>query len=215
MSTATAAASHAPAADQVAGTMADIGRRARAAATVLAEASTEAKNTALAAMAGQLRARSAETLAANAADCTQAEARGISGAFLDRLRLDQDRIEAMARGLEDIAALPDPVGSVIAEWTRPNGLAISRVRVPIGVIGIIFESRPNVAADAGALCMKAGNAAILRGGSESIQSVRAIGDCLSRGLAEAGLPEAAIQVVPTTDRARSASCSPASTAIST
>jgi glutamate-5-semialdehyde dehydrogenase len=200
MSPATAA-SRDSSADQVAETMAAIGRSARAAATVLAEASTEAKNAALAAMAGHLRARAREILVANTGDCTRAEARGISGAFLDRLRLDEIRIEAMARGLEDIAALPDPVGSVIAEWTRPNGLEIARVRVPIGVIGIIFESRPNVTADAGALCMKSGNAAILRGGSESIESSRAIGDCLEHGLVDAGLPAAAIQVVPTTDRA--------------
>src|SRR5690606_23414825 len=121
--------------------------------------------------------------------------------MLDRLMLDEKRIEAMARGIEDIAALPDPVGATIAQWERPNGLRIERVRVPLGVVGIIYESRPNVTADAGVLCLKAGNAAILRGGSESTESSRAIHECLVEGLRTAGLPEAAIQIVPTTDRA--------------
>ena len=184
----------------VAEVMRDIGQRARAAATRLAAATAEQKNAALAAMAGTLRDRSDEILAANAIDYAAAEARGTTGAFLDRLRLDPERIEAMARGLEDIAALPDPIGSTIAEWDRPNGLHIERVRVPIGVIGIIFESRPNVTADAGALCMKSGNAAILRGGSESFESSSVIAQCLAAGLAQAGLDADSVQIVPTTDR---------------
>ncbi len=182
-------------------TMARIGRDARKAASELALATTAQKNAALAAMARHLRESSAGILEANKADCAEARARGTTGAFLDRLMLDEDRIEAMARGLEDIAGLDDPVGGTIAEWTRPNGLRIERVRVPIGVIGIIYESRPNVTADAGALCMKSGNAAILRGGSESFRSSSAIVACLASGLEEAGLPGAAIQMVPTPDRA--------------
>jgi glutamate-5-semialdehyde dehydrogenase len=142
-----------------------------------------------------------EILAANAHDMKAGEAAGLSGAMLDRLRLDTARIEAMARGLEQIATLPDPVGSVMAEWERPNGLRIQRVRVPLGVIGIIYESRPNVTCDAGALCLKSGNAAILRGGSESHRSSTAIHTCLVEGLRVAGLPESCIQLVPTTDRA--------------
>ena len=188
-------------AGDVEATMREIGARARAATRDLANATAEQKNAALAAMAAALRERMDEILAANATDYAAAEARGTTGAFLDRLKLDPERVEAMARGLEDIAALADPVGSTIAEWDRPNGLHIERVRVPIGVIGIIFESRPNVTADAGALCMKSGNAAILRGGSESIESSRVIASCLAQGLKDAGLPEDAIQVVPTTDRA--------------
>ncbi len=189
------------AAEDVAATMRDIGARARAATRDLANATAEQKNAALAAMAAALRNRTDEILAANAIDYAGAQERGTTGAFLDRLRLDTDRVEAMALGLEDIAALEDPVGSVITEWDRPNGLHIERVRTPIGVIGIIFESRPNVTADAGALCMKSGNAAILRGGSESIESSRVIASCLAAGLKDAGLPEHAIQLVPTTDRA--------------
>ncbi len=188
-------------AGDVEATMREIGARARAATRDLANATAEQKNAALAAMAAAPRERMDEILAANATDYAAAEARGTTGAFLDRLKLDPERVEAMARGLEDIAALADPVGSTIAEWDRPNGLHIERVRVPIGVIGIIFESRPNVTADAGALCMKSGNAAILRGGSESIESSRVIASCLAQGLKDAGLPEDAIQVVPTTDRA--------------
>ncbi len=140
-------------------------------------------------------------LAANAADLASARAAALSPALLDRLQLDDQRVEAMAKGLEDIAALADPVGSVSAEWTRPNGLRIQRVRVPLGVIGIIYESRPNVTADAGALCLKSGNAAILRGGSESGRSSAAIHACLRVGLEAAGLPAACIQLVPTADRA--------------
>ncbi len=182
-------------------TMAQIGRDATSAANRLANASTDDKNRALRAMAEHLRNTQSDILSANDVDYSKAQERGTTGAFLDRLKLDEPRIEAMAKGLEDIAGLEDPVGSSMARWTRPNGLDIERVRVPIGVIGIIYESRPNVTADAGALCMKAGNAAILRGGSESIRSSQAIVRCLARGLEDAGLPATAIQMVPTTDRA--------------
>ncbi|WP_328702876.1 glutamate-5-semialdehyde dehydrogenase [Arenibaculum pallidiluteum] len=178
-----------------------LGRAARTAAAVLAQAPRARKDAALHAAAVALRAGIPAILEANAADLAAARARGIPASFMDRLSLDAGRIEGIARGLEEVAALPDPVGDVIAEWTRPNGLLIQRVRVPLGVIGIIYESRPNVTADAGGLCLKAGNAAILRGGSESFQSSRAIVDCLHAGLRAAGLPEAAIQLVPTTDRA--------------
>ena len=181
--------------------MRGLGKAARAAAAVLARTPTEAKNAALAAAAAALRAGVPAILEANAADMARARERGTKGAFLDRLALDDARVAAMAQGLEDIAALPDPVGAPLGEWTRPNGLAIRRVRVPLGVIGIIYESRPNVTADAGALCLKSGNAAILRGGSESFESSRAVHACLARGLAEAGLPEAAVQLVATRDRA--------------
>ena len=178
-----------------------LGQEAVSAAAVLALATTEVKNRALAKVAGALRARRAELLAANARDMEAARAKGLSGAMLDRLALDSDRIEGMARGVEEIAALADPVGTVVAQWTRPNGLDIARVRVPLGVIGIIYESRPNVTCDAGALCLKSGNAAILRGGSESVHSSRAIHACLVEGVVAAGLPGASIQLVPTTDRA--------------
>ena len=178
-----------------------LGQDAAAAASLLALASTSDKNQALVAIARSLRARRAELLAANARDMDAARAKGLSGALLDRLALDESRIEGMARGVEEIAALADPVGTVIAQWTRPNGLDIARVRVPLGVIGIIYESRPNVTCDAGALCLKSGNAAILRGGSESAHSSRAIHACLVEGLVAAGLPAASIQLVPTTDRA--------------
>ena len=188
-------------AGDVAAAMRNIGARAKAATRDLANATTARKNAALAATAAALRSRADEILAANAADCAAAQARGTAGAFLDRLKLDPDRLETMARGLEDIAALPDPAGATIAAWDRPNGLHIERVRVPIGVVGIIFESRPNVTADAGALCMKSGNAAILRGGSESIGSSRVIASCLTAGLKDAGLTQDAIQIVPTPDRA--------------
>ena len=177
-----------------------IGARARAAQREMALASTAAKNLALTEAARLLRARTPDILAANALDLAAARDRGTAGSFLDRLMLDAPRIDAIARGLEEIAALPDPVGAVIAAWDRPNGLAIERVRTPLGVIGIIYESRPNVTADAGGLCLKAGNAAILRGGTESFHSSRAIHDCLVAGLAAAKLPEAAVQLVPTTDR---------------
>ena len=180
--------------------MAALGRQSREAARELALASTEAKNAALMAAAGEIRAQMPAILDANARDLAAVSEGRATAAFLDRLSLDPKRVEAMAKGLEEVAALADPVGSAIARWTRPNGLAIERVRVPLGVVGIVYESRPNVTADAGALCLKAGNAAILRGGSESHNSSRAIQVCLSRGLRAAGLPDAAIQLVPTTDR---------------
>jgi glutamate-5-semialdehyde dehydrogenase len=181
--------------------MQEIGRAAVAAAAELALASTAAKNRALGQAAATVRARASDILAANDADMAAATAAGLGAAMLDRLRLDAQRVEAIARGLEEIIALPDPIGTVIGEWTRPNGLRIQRVRVPLGVIGIIYESRPNVTADAGALCLKSGNAVILRGGSESMRSSAAIHACLVTGLQAAGLPLAAIQLVPTTDRA--------------
>ncbi len=178
-----------------------LGQAARAAAHELALASTQAKNTALDAAARALRQAAPEILAANARDIAAANAAGRPAAFIDRLMLDEGRIAAMANGLEEIARLADPVGTVLAQWTRPNGLEFQRVRVPLGVIGIIYESRPNVTADAGALALKAGNAAILRGGSESHHSAQAIHACLVEGLRAAKLPEAAVQLVPTTDRA--------------
>ncbi len=195
------AESHGAGATTLRDTMHALGRGARAAAARLARAGTAHKDQALAAAAAAIRANSGAILAANAEDMAAARARGLSAALLDRLLLDTARVEAMARGIEAIMALPDPVGTVIAEWTRPNGLVIRRVRVPLGVIGIIYESRPNVTADAGALCLKSGNAVILRGGSESSHSSHAIHACLVDGLRAAGLPEAAIQRVPTTDRA--------------
>ncbi|VUX46186.1 gamma-glutamylphosphate reductase [Candidatus Defluviicoccus seviourii] len=185
----------------IAAMMESLGRKARAAASVLATATTAAKNEALNASARSIRTHAPAILAANARDVEAARARGLNAALIERLVLNEARIEAMAKGLEEIALLPDPVGQVIAAWERPNGLAIERVRTPLGVIGVIYESRPNVTADAGALCLKAGNAAILRCGSESLQSSLAIMACLSEGLATAGLPEAAIQLVPTADRA--------------
>jgi glutamate-5-semialdehyde dehydrogenase len=181
--------------------MQGIGQAARRAALVLALASTEQKNRALRAGAAALRAQAAEILTANEGDMQQAVARGLSSALLDRLRLDHDRVEAMARGLEDIERLADPIGRHLAEWVRPNGMQIQRVCVPLGVVGIIYESRPNVTADAGALCVKSGNAVILRGGSESARSSAAIHECLGSGLEAAGLPRACVQLVPTTDRA--------------
>lgn len=181
--------------------MRDMGVRARRAARVLALATDAQKSQALRATAAELRARADDIQTANGKDVAAAQARGTSGSFLDRLKLDADRIDAMARGLEDIASLPDPVGRVLAQFQRPNGLAIARVATPLGVIGVIYESRPNVTADAGALCLKAGNAAILRGGSESAHSSRLIHACLVAGLKQAGLPEDAIQLVPTPDRA--------------
>src|SRR6516162_11563628 len=184
----------------LAATMAEVGHRARAAAAALALASAEAKVAALRNAARLVRARQDEILAANARDLEEAESDGLSAAMRDRLALDPKRLEAIAGGLESIAELPDPVGRVLAAWTRPNGLVIERVAVPLGVIGVIYESRPNVTADAGALTLKAGNAAILRGGSESHNSSRAIQACLARGLRVAGLPDAAVQLVPTIDR---------------
>lgn len=180
--------------------MRDLGARARAAARVLAMAPPQKKNAALSAMAKAIRNSRVEILAANAEDVAEAKAQGISAALLDRLSLDDKRIEAMAEGIEVVRDIPDPVGRITETWTRPNGMTIERVRVPLGVIGVIFESRPNVAADAGALCAKAGNAAILRGGSDSFRSCRAIHECLAAGLREAGLPEDAIVLVPTRDR---------------
>jgi len=185
----------------IAAAMDRLGREAVTAAHALALAPTEQKNRALAGIAAALRAGKALLLVANALDMDAARAKGLTGAMLDRLALDDARIESMAKGVEEIAALADPVGTTVAQWTRPNGLVISRVRVPLGVIGIIYESRPNVTCDAGALCLKSGNAAILRGGSESVHSSRAIHDCLVAGLEAAGLPGTAIQLVPTTDRA--------------
>ncbi|HTZ02033.1 MAG TPA: glutamate-5-semialdehyde dehydrogenase [Xanthobacteraceae bacterium] len=182
-------------------TMREIGRKARAAARTLALAPAAQKNQALAAMAQAIRRSAGSILAANAQDRAEAKANGAAAAFLDRLTLDAARIEAMAAGLEAIRKLKDPIGTVMAAWRRPNGMRIERVRVPLGVVGVIFESRPNVTADAGALCLKAGNAAILRGGSESFQSSRAIHAALAEGLIEAGLPASAIALVPTRDRA--------------
>ena len=183
------------------GLMNELGREARAAARLLARAATGQKNAALAAAAGAIRQGRQVIRLANDQDMAAATAKGLAGAMLDRLMLDDRRIEAMAKGMEDIAGLPDPVGQEIARWQRPNGLDIARVRVPLGVVGIIYESRPNVTADAGALCLKAGNAAILRGGSESLHSSRAILACLQQGLSAAGLPPTCIQMVPVADRA--------------
>ena len=177
-----------------------LGEAARKASGLLALASTEAKNKALRAAAAAIRANAKKILAANAKD--MAETKELSPALRDRLMLDEQRVEAMAKGCEEVAELPDPIGAVMAEWTRPNGLKIARVRVPLGVIGIIYESRPNVTADASALCLKSGNAAILRGGSESFHSSAAILDTMHEGLRAAGLPEASVQLVPT--RAREA-----------
>ncbi len=180
--------------------MAAIGARARAAAGQMALASTEAKNRALTEAAAAIRRDSDAILAANRRDIDSVKGK-LSASMIDRLALDAKRVEAIATGLEEVAALPDPVGTSLARWTRPNGLDIERVRVPLGVIGVIYESRPNVTADAGALCLKAGNAAILRGGSESTHSARAIHACLVEGAVAAGLPAEAIQIVPTADRA--------------
>jgi glutamate-5-semialdehyde dehydrogenase len=186
----------------LAATMAQIGRDARAAARVMALAPAAQKNRALAGMAKAIRAAQAAILAANGEDREEAKAAGATAAFLDRLMLDRARIEAMADGIDTIRKLKDPVGTVMASWRRPNGMRIERVRVPLGVVGVIYESRPNVTADAAALCLKAGNAAILRGGSESFRSCRAIHAALVEGLVKAGLPASAIVLVPT--RAREA-----------
>lgn len=180
--------------------MNQIGTQAKQASQVLATASTDAKNKALACSAQLIRDCEALILQANDQDVDLKSESGSSAAMLDRLRLDRNRIDSIASSLEAIAGLEDPVGSTISEWTRPNGLNISQVRTPLGVIGVIYESRPNVTADAGALCLKSGNAVILRGGSDSFHSSTAIHNCLKRGLAEANLPEHAIQLVPTTDR---------------
>jgi len=178
-----------------------MGAGARRAAVELALTSNDERNGALLAVARAIRNRSGEILAANAIDMTAAKERGLSGAMLDRLMLDTDRIESMAAGTEVVAQLPDPLGRVLAEWDRPNGLSIQRVTVPLGVIGIIYESRPNVTADAAALCLKSGNAVILRGGSESFHSSQAIYQCLRQGLTGAGIVADAVQMVSTTDRA--------------
>ncbi|RUU14494.1 glutamate-5-semialdehyde dehydrogenase [Mesorhizobium sp. M7A.T.Ca.TU.009.01.3.2] len=192
---------HEKSGDDTVATMADIGRRARAAARPLAIATTAAKNAALLAMAEAIVAREQDILDANAIDVSNGQESGLSASFMDRLKLDPVRIRAMADGIREIAALRDPVGDVMAQWDRPNDLHIERVRTPLGVVGVIYESRPNVTADAGALCLKAGNPVILRGGSDSLNSSAAIHACLVEGLKEAGLPEDAIQLVPTTDRA--------------
>jgi len=181
--------------------MQEIGRSAREAARAIARASTESKNAALRAMASQLRARAADLLEANRADVEHARREGRDGAFVDRLTLVNSTIEQMAKGLEDIAALADPVGRITDLARRPTGIEVGRMRVPLGVIGIIYESRPNVTADAAGLCLKAGNACILRGGSEALHSNQAIAACVRAGLKSAGLPESAVQVVATADRA--------------
>lgn len=183
-------------AEEITATIRQMGRQARAAAHRLAALSSDDKNDMLRAMAAALRAQAPDILSRNAQDLAAGEAKGLSSALLDRLRLDDSRIEAMAAGVEQVATLPDPVGQVIDRWTRPNGIDIEQVRVPIGTIGIVFESRPNVTADAAALCFKTGNATILRGGSEAIHSNIAI----ARALAQAGPPEHAIQLIPFTDR---------------
>ena len=177
-----------------------MGRRAREAARELALASTEAKNEALERMAARIELSAEKIIEANRQDLEAAQSKGRDAAFLDRLRLDGLRVAAMARGLREVAALADPVGQVMARWTRPNGLEISRVRVPLGVIGIIYESRPNVTADAAALCLKSGNAVILRSGSESFLTSLVIANALSEAVVASGLPEASIQLVPTVDR---------------
>jgi glutamate-5-semialdehyde dehydrogenase len=181
--------------------MNDLARSARAAARALAVAPTEQKNRALAAMERAIRAGAPAILAANAEDVAEVRANGATSAFIDRLTLTEARVHAMADGIRVIHDIADPVGAVTESWQRPNGMTIERVRVPLGVVAVIFESRPNVAADAGVLCLKSGNAVILRGGSDSFRSCRAIHECLVQGLREAGLPEAAITLVPTRDRA--------------
>ena len=192
---------HEKSGDDTVALMADIGRRARAAARPLAIATTAAKNAALVAMAEAIVTREQDIIDANAIDVSNGQESGLSASFMDRLKLNPARIRAMADGIREIAGLRDPVGDVIAAWDRPNGLHIERVRTPLGVVGVIYESRPNVTADAGALCLKAGNPVILRGGSDSLNSSAAIHACLVEGLKAAGLPEDAIQLVPTADRA--------------
>jgi glutamate-5-semialdehyde dehydrogenase len=185
----------------IAAALGEIGRQARAAARTLALASTAQKDRALELMAGAVRAQAAAILAANAEDIAEARGSGMAGALLDRLMLNIERIEDIASAIDAVRALKDPVGVITESWSRPNGMFIERVKVPLGVIGIIYESRPNVTADAGALCLKSGNAAVLRGGSDSLRTSRAIIAALGQGLRETGLPEAAIQLVPTRDRA--------------
>ena len=184
----------------LAAAMRDLGRRARAAVGPLGASGSELRDLALTGAAGSLRARTEGVLRANALDMAAGREKGLSAAMLDRLLLNSERVEAMAAGLEAIAALPDPLGRVLAEWKRPNGLSIQRIAVPLGVIGIIYESRPNVTADAAGLCLKAGNPVILRGGSESFRSNMAIHEAVSDGVRQAGLPSHAVQIVPTTDR---------------
>ncbi|MDE0808607.1 MAG: glutamate-5-semialdehyde dehydrogenase [Alphaproteobacteria bacterium] len=190
-----------PALGNLKAVMNGLGAKARESFQALSRASTADKNKALRAAATAIRANIQIVLDANALDIAHGKKKGLRASLIDRLAIDPDRLEGIAAGLEAIADLPDPVGMVMDRWTRPNNLEISRVRVPLGVIGIIYESRPNVTADAGGICLKSGNAAILRGGSESIHSSGAIVDCLHQGLREAGLPEAAVQLVPTRDRA--------------
>lgn len=180
--------------------MHQIGQKAKAAAKAVAQSSTKMRNYALIAAAESLHAHKAEILNENQKDVHAAQTKGLSAALIDRLMLNESRIEAMAQGLEMISALADPVGAIMDEWDRPNGLKIQRVRVPLGVIGVIFESRPNVTADAGALCLKSGNTVVLRGGSDSIHSAKIIVQCLHEGLVKAGLPIDAIQLIETTDR---------------
>src|ERR1700750_2297357 len=181
--------------------MGELAKGARAAARVLALAPPGQKNRALEAIERAIRANAANILAANAEDVAEVKAGGATSAFIDRLTLTQARVDAMADGVATVRGIADPVGAVTESWQRPNGMTIERVRVPLGVVAVIFESRPNVAADAGVLCLKSGNAVILRGGSDSFRSCRAIHDCLTQGLREAGLPEGAITLVPTRDRA--------------
>jgi len=178
-----------------------LGQAARRGAEALRLSTAETRTRAILAMAAEIRAQAPAILAANAQDLAAARANGLSGPMLDRLALDPGRIEAMAEGLEVVAGIPDPVGAEMARWTRPNGLDIARVRTPIGVIGVIYESRPNVTADAAALCVRSGNAAVLRGGSESFRSVQALHAAIAAGLREAGLPETCVQTPPTSDRA--------------
>ena len=179
----------------------DMARAARAALPALAAATTAEKAEAIRVAAAAIRARGAELLAANAADVEAGRAAGLSAALVDRLALDGARVEGIAAGLDTVAGLADPVGEVIARWQQPNGLAFERVRVPLGVIGIIYESRPGVTADAAALCLMAGNACLLRGGSEAARSNAVLLDCMAQGLSAAGLPAAAVQMVPAGDRA--------------
>ncbi|QGM98437.1 glutamate-5-semialdehyde dehydrogenase [Methylocystis parvus] len=194
-------AKEAPKAETLEEELSALGRAARKAARAVALAPGAAKDEALRAAAAEIRRQCGAILAANALDVADAKSRGTAGSFIDRLTLDPGRVEAIARGVEEIADLPDPVGRLLARFERPNGLVIERVSTPLGVIGVIYESRPNVTADAGALCLKAGNAVILRGGSESLRSSRIIHACLVAGLIAAGLPEAAISLVDTADRA--------------
>jgi glutamate-5-semialdehyde dehydrogenase len=187
--------------DDLVAIMADMGKRARQAAKILATVPTKQKDAALLASAMLVRANAGDILEANAKDMEFGRAKGLSKSMMDRLMLNDERVEAIAKSIEDVVALKDPVGDILKDWDQPSGLNISRVRVPLGVIGVIYESRPNVTADAAVLCLKAGNAVILRGGSESFHSSRAIYACLEEGMAAANLPDGSVQIVPTTDRA--------------